>query len=73
MDIRIESFGPAILQFEYMAELQVLVGSLEAAGARHAVRTIVAGGEDLTPALVERVLERSSVETVISFSSAISR
>ncbi|WP_231608016.1 non-ribosomal peptide synthetase [Streptacidiphilus albus] len=48
------------------SHLELLVAQLESAGVRHAIRTVVAGGEDLSPALAERVLASSGVGTVIS-------
>ena len=48
------------------SHLDLLVAHLENAGAKHAVTTIVAGGEDLSPALADRVLRASSCGTVIS-------
>jgi len=48
------------------SHLDLLVAQLELAGVRHAIRTVVAGGEDLSPALAERVLASSGVGTVIS-------
>ncbi|MDI5972481.1 amino acid adenylation domain-containing protein [Streptomyces sp. SL13] len=48
------------------SHLEVLTAHLEAAGARHAIATVVAGGEDLSPTLADRVFRSSSRTTVIS-------
>ncbi len=48
------------------SHLEVLTANLEAAGARHGIATIVAGGEDLSPTLADRVLRTGRRETVIS-------
>ncbi|MEV7740145.1 AMP-binding protein [Streptomyces sp. NPDC088921] len=44
----------------------MLAAHLETRGARHHITTIVAGGENLTPQLVARLLEASSTATTIS-------
>ncbi|MGV9292406.1 condensation domain-containing protein, partial [Streptomyces sp. NPDC003719] len=48
------------------SHLEVLAAHLESRGARHHITTIVAGGENLTPQLVARLLDASSTETTIS-------
>ncbi|MFF4969741.1 amino acid adenylation domain-containing protein, partial [Streptomyces sp. NPDC001037] len=48
------------------SHLEVLAAHLETRGARHHITTIVAGGENLTPQLVARLLEASSTATTIS-------
>ncbi len=48
------------------SHLDVLTAQLEAAGVRHGIATIVAGGEDLSPALADRVFRTGRHETVIS-------
>ncbi|MET7305396.1 condensation domain-containing protein, partial [Embleya sp. NPDC005575] len=48
------------------SHLEVLVAHLEHTGKRHAIATIVAGGEDLSPTLVRRVLAAGSCVTTIS-------
>ncbi|WP_406278240.1 amino acid adenylation domain-containing protein [Embleya sp. NBC_00896] len=48
------------------SHLEVLAGHLELTGARHNIATIVAGGEDLSPALVKRILASSGRTTVVS-------
>ncbi|MGW1194111.1 amino acid adenylation domain-containing protein, partial [Streptomyces sp. NPDC002559] len=48
------------------SHLEVLAAHLEARGARHRITTIVAGGENLTPQLVSRLLEAGSTETTVS-------
>ncbi|MFF5547871.1 amino acid adenylation domain-containing protein [Streptomyces olivaceoviridis] len=48
------------------SHLEVLAAHLEARNARHRIATIVAGGENLTPQLVSRLLDASSTQTIIS-------
>ncbi|MCX4850502.1 amino acid adenylation domain-containing protein [Streptomyces sp. NBC_00893] len=48
------------------SHLEVLAAHLETRGARHHITTIVAGGENLTPQLVDRLLGASSTRTTIS-------
>ncbi|MFB7958176.1 amino acid adenylation domain-containing protein [Streptomyces sp. NPDC056045] len=48
------------------SHLEVLAAHLETRGAQHRITTIVAGGENLTPQLVSRLLEASSTRTTIS-------
>ncbi|WP_189307912.1 non-ribosomal peptide synthetase, partial [Streptomyces cinerochromogenes] len=48
------------------SHLEVLAAHLESRGARHHITTIVAGGENLTPQLVARLLEASSTRTTVS-------
>ncbi|MDO0928849.1 amino acid adenylation domain-containing protein [Streptomyces sp. TG1A-8] len=47
------------------SHLELLAARLEQDGLRHAVATVVAGGEDLTPALAHRVLAGGTDATVI--------
>ncbi|MDI5962224.1 non-ribosomal peptide synthetase [Streptantibioticus silvisoli] len=47
------------------SHLEVLTAQLEHTGARHRIATVVAGGEDLTPALAHRVLSTSACGTVL--------
>ncbi|WP_460110740.1 amino acid adenylation domain-containing protein [Streptomyces sp. YKOK-J1] len=48
------------------SHLEVLAAHLESRDARHHITTIVAGGENLTPQLVARLLKASSTATTIS-------
>ncbi|MDK0523855.1 amino acid adenylation domain-containing protein [Streptomyces sp. ML-6] len=48
------------------SHLEVLAAHLETRGARHHITTIVAGGENLAPQLVARLLAASSTKTTIS-------
>ncbi|MGW2778922.1 amino acid adenylation domain-containing protein [Streptomyces olivaceoviridis] len=48
------------------SHLEVLAAHLETRNARHRIATIVAGGENLTPQLVSRLLNASSTQTIIS-------
>ncbi|MEV6619267.1 amino acid adenylation domain-containing protein, partial [Streptomyces sp. NPDC051051] len=48
------------------SHLEVLAAHLEARGARHHIGTIVAGGENLTPRLVSRLLDAAGTQTTIS-------
>ncbi|WP_225840634.1 amino acid adenylation domain-containing protein, partial [Streptomyces sp. NK08204] len=48
------------------SHLEVLAAHLEARDARHRITTIVAGGENLAPQLVARLLEAGSTRTTIS-------
>ncbi|WP_225814716.1 hypothetical protein, partial [Streptomyces spinosus] len=45
------------------SHLEVLAAHLESRGARHRIATIVAGGENLTPQLVSRLLDAGSTHT----------
>ncbi|WP_326841142.1 amino acid adenylation domain-containing protein [Streptomyces sp. NBC_01558] len=47
------------------SHLELLVARLEREGLRHAVATVVAGGEDLTPALTHRVLASGADDTAV--------
>ncbi|MGW2714777.1 non-ribosomal peptide synthetase, partial [Streptomyces sp. NPDC001356] len=47
------------------SHLEVLTARLEQDGVRHRIATVVAGGEDLTPALAHRVLELGTGDTAI--------
>ncbi|MFD8203754.1 amino acid adenylation domain-containing protein [Streptomyces sp. NPDC059701] len=47
------------------SHLELLTARLEQDGARHGIATVVAGGEDLTPALAHRVLTAGSGDTAI--------
>ncbi|WP_406004530.1 amino acid adenylation domain-containing protein [Streptomyces sp. NBC_00987] len=48
------------------SHLEVLAAHLETRGARHHITTIVAGGENLAPQLVARLLDASSTQTTFS-------
>ncbi|MCT2548295.1 non-ribosomal peptide synthetase [Streptomyces atratus] len=48
------------------SHLEVLAAHLESRGARHHITTIVAGGENLAPQLVARLLDASSTQTTFS-------
>ncbi|MEW2513754.1 amino acid adenylation domain-containing protein [Streptomyces sp. NPDC046870] len=47
------------------SHLELLTARLEQDGVRHRIATVVAGGEDLTPALAHRVLELGTGDTAI--------
>ncbi|MGW0283769.1 amino acid adenylation domain-containing protein [Streptomyces sp. NPDC003236] len=47
------------------SHLELLTARLEQDGVRHGVATVVAGGEDLTPALAHRVLALGTADTAI--------
>ncbi|MEU2227240.1 amino acid adenylation domain-containing protein [Streptomyces sp. NPDC018347] len=47
------------------SHLELLTARLEQDGVRHGIATVVAGGEDLTPALAHRVLELGTGDTAI--------
>ncbi|WP_225835905.1 non-ribosomal peptide synthetase [Streptomyces sp. NK08204] len=47
------------------SHLELLTARLEQDGARHGIATVVAGGEDLTPALAHRVLALGTGDTAI--------
>ncbi|WP_299541541.1 non-ribosomal peptide synthetase [uncultured Streptomyces sp.] len=47
------------------SHLELLTARLEREGLRHAVATVVAGGEDLTPALTHRVLVSGAADTAV--------
>ncbi|WP_393062385.1 amino acid adenylation domain-containing protein [Streptomyces sp. LN549] len=47
------------------SHLELLAARLERAGVRHAIATVVAGGEDLTPALTHRMLASGADDTAV--------
>ncbi|MGW2100130.1 amino acid adenylation domain-containing protein [Streptomyces olivaceoviridis] len=47
------------------SHLELLTARLEQDGVRHRIATVVAGGEDLTPALAHRVLDLGAGDTAI--------